>query len=63
MERKLRLDQGARVLTIDTAQETHHLLQSGNLEVNVLQLVPHGPGGVEQLESNIVVLSSSLQNH
>ena len=32
-----------------------------NLKVNVLQLVKHRPGGVEELESNIVVLSPSLQ--
>jgi hypothetical protein len=32
-----------------------------NLEVNVLQLVEHRPGGVEELESNIVVLRPFLQ--
>jgi serine/threonine protein kinase len=32
MQRKLRLDQGASVLAVDTAQETHHLLQSGTVE-------------------------------
>ena len=63
MQRKLRLDQGACVLTIDWAQETHHLLQCGNLKVNVLQLVPHRPGGVKQLESYIVVLGPFLQKH
>ena len=37
--------------------------RSGKLKVNVLQLVPHGPGGVEYFESNIMVLSPSLQKH
>ena len=32
-----------------------------NLKVNVLQLVEHRPGGVEELESYIAVLSPSLQ--
>ena len=63
MQRKLRLDQGPRVFAIDAAQESHHLLQGGNLTVNVLQLVPHRPGRVKQLESNVVVVSPSLQKH
>src|SRR5437899_12749327 len=49
MRRKLRFEQGSRVLAIDTAQESHHLLQGGNLKVNVVQLVPHGRGGVNSL--------------
>ena len=32
-----------------------------NLKINVLQLVEHRPGGVEELESYIAVLSPSLQ--
>ena len=32
-----------------------------NLKINVFQLVEHRPGGVEELESNIVVPSPSLQ--
>jgi hypothetical protein len=63
MHWKVRLDQGSRVFVIDTAQESHHLFESGNLKVNVPQLVPHRPGGVKQLESYIVVLSPSLQKH
>jgi hypothetical protein len=45
------------------AQQSHHLLQRGNLKVDVFQLLPHQPGRVEQLESNIAVLSPSLQKH
>src|SRR6476661_4490273 len=51
MQWKLRLDQRPRVFAIDAAQESHHLLQAGNLEVNMLQFVPHRPGGVKQLET------------
>jgi hypothetical protein len=60
---KLRLDQGTRVFAIDAAQESHHLLQRGNLTVDVLQLVPHRRARVKQFESNAVVLSPSLQEH
>jgi hypothetical protein len=63
MQRKLRLDQRPRVFAIDMAQESHHLLQRGNLTVDMLQLVPHRPAGVKQFESNAVVLSPSLQKH
>src|ERR1700686_572728 len=63
MQRKLRLDQGPRVFAIDTAQESHHLLQRGNLAVDVLQLVSHRPARVKQFESNAVVLSPSPQEH
>jgi len=47
MQRKLRLDQGACILTVNRAQEAHHLLQTGNLKINMLQLVLYGLGGVE----------------
>jgi len=63
MHRKLRLDQGPRVFAIDTAQQSHHLLETGNLTVDVLQLVPHKSAGVEEFESNAVILSPSLQEH
>jgi hypothetical protein len=63
MRWKLRLDQGARVFAINTAQESHHLLQRGNLTVDVFQLAPNRPAGVEQFESNAVLLSPSLQKH
>lgn len=35
-ERELRFEQGARVLTVDPAQETHHLFQRGNFKIHVL---------------------------
>jgi hypothetical protein len=35
-EWELRFEQGARVLTIDSAQETHYLFQSGNFKIHVL---------------------------
>ena len=37
-------------------------LKGGNsLKINVPQLIEHRPAGVEQLESNVAVLSPSLQ--
>jgi hypothetical protein len=57
----MRLDQGPRVFTIDTAQKSHHLLQRHDLTADVLQFVSHGPTRVKQFESNAVVVSPSLQ--
>jgi hypothetical protein len=37
---ELRFEQGARVLTVDTAPETHPLFQSGNLKIQVPEKPP-----------------------
>jgi hypothetical protein len=47
----------------DKTRRHRPLLQGGNLKVDVLQLVQHRPRGIEQLESDIVILSPSLQKH
>lgn len=63
MRREMRLDQGPRIFAIDTAEETYHLLQRGNLTVDMLQLSSHRPARVKQFESNAVVMRPSLQEH
>src|SRR5713101_5973503 len=46
-------------------QESHHFVHLWNVELrhgaNLLEHLPHGLGGIEQLEPNIVILSPSLQ--
>jgi hypothetical protein len=59
----MRLNQSPRVFAIDMAQESHHLLQRGNLTVDMLQLISHRPARVKQFESNAVVMCPSLQEH
>jgi ribosomal protein L32 len=63
MRRKLRLNQGPRIFAVDTAQQSHHLLQGRNLTIDMLQLISHRPGRVKQFESNAVVICPSLQEY
>jgi hypothetical protein len=55
------------VSTVGASQKGHHFVQRSNVELShrtrALQPVTHRSTGVEQLESNIVVLSPSLQKH
>jgi len=52
---------------VRTGQESSHFVGRNNLEVRdrvgLLKPVPHGLGGIEQLKSNMVVVSPSLQQN
>src|ERR1700730_9805471 len=58
---------GYRVSTVGLCQHSHQFVQRWNVELrhraDLLEPFPHGPARIEQFESNIVVLSPSLQKH
>jgi hypothetical protein len=56
---------GWRVSAVGSDQESHHFVERWNVELrhraDLLEPFPHGSGRIEQFESNIMVLSPSLQ--
>jgi hypothetical protein len=55
------------VSAIGASQESHHFVSRSDVGLShrtgVLQPVPHRLTGIEQLKSNVVVVSPSLQKH
>src|SRR6202047_4244314 len=58
---------GYCVSTVGLSQHSHQFVERWNVElrnrVDLLEPFPHGPAQIEQFESNIVVLSPSLQKY
>jgi hypothetical protein len=58
---------GYRVSTVGLYQHSHQFVQRWNVELRhrggLLEPFPHGPARIEQFETNIVVLSPSLQKY
>src|SRR3984893_17875260 len=55
------------VSAVRTGQQSHHFIERSNVELwhraGVLQSVLHPFGGIEQFQSNVVVVSPSLEKH